>query len=105
MFIIPSCCFGATRLTRAQGSPGGGLSSLFGIGKRTAVKAETGVKVTFADVAGCDEAKVEIMEFVSFLKSPQRFERLGAKIPKVRLRVPGLPYLCPWRGRWRPSAR
>lgn len=35
------------------------------------------------DVAGCEEAKVEIMEFVNFLKNPQQYIELGAKIPKV----------------------
>jgi len=37
----------------------------------------------FRDVAGCEEAKVEIMEFVNFLKHPEKYLELGAKIPKV----------------------
>jgi len=44
--------------------------------------AEKNVKISFNDVAGCDEAKEEILEFVNFLKDPQRYERLGAKIPR-----------------------
>ncbi|KAH3667132.1 hypothetical protein OGAPHI_002781 [Ogataea philodendri] len=44
--------------------------------------AEKSVKIKFDDVAGCDEAKEEIMEFVKFLKSPEKYERLGAKIPR-----------------------
>ncbi len=57
---------------------------MFGFGKSTAkqLNKETGISVTFKDVAGCDEAKVEIMEFVNFLKHPEMYEALGAKIPK-----------------------
>ena len=40
------------------------------------------IKVAFKDVAGCEEAKIEIMEFVNFLKNPQQYVELGAKIPK-----------------------
>ena len=39
----------------------------------------------FRDVAGCEEAKVEIMEFVNFLKHPEKYLELGAKIPKVSI--------------------
>ncbi|KAF8536442.1 peptidase family M41-domain-containing protein [Trichophaea hybrida] len=67
-----------------RASGGGGQSGIFGIGKSRAkmFNQETDIKTKFKDVAGMDEAKVEIMEFVSFLKQPERFERLGAKIPR-----------------------
>ncbi len=50
-----------------------------------------GKKITFGDVAGCDEAKNELKEVIEFLKSPEKFERLGAKIPKgvILLGAPG----------------
>ncbi|KAI4093737.1 MAG: hypothetical protein LQ344_002640 [Seirophora lacunosa] len=72
-------------LSRRGGSGGvGGNSGLFGIGKSRAKKFnhESDVKVKFKDVAGMDEAKAEIMEFVSFLREPGQYSRLGAKIPR-----------------------
>ncbi|KAG0679066.1 Mitochondrial inner membrane m-AAA protease component [Pichia californica] len=73
--------FWSTRkLLSNSGGIGGGL---FG-NKKTFKKfnADENVKITFNDVAGCNEAKEEIMEFVNFLKHPQKYERLGAKIPR-----------------------
>ena len=57
--------------------------SLFGFGKSTArlVEGEK-TRVTFADVAGCDEAKLELKEVIDFLKNPARYKEIGAKIPK-----------------------
>ncbi|KAL0074335.1 peptidase family M41-domain-containing protein [Phycomyces blakesleeanus] len=67
-----------------RGPGGGGQGGIFGIGKSKAkmFNQETDVKVKFKDVAGADEAKEEIMEFVKFLKNPALYERLGATIPK-----------------------
>lgn len=64
--------------------PKGMSGGLFDVGKSKArlYNAETSVKVKFKDVAGCDEAKEEIQEFVDFLKTPQKYQHLGAKIPK-----------------------
>jgi AFG3 family protein len=72
------------RVQGGAGGPGGGMSNIFSVGKSKAklFNQETDIKVKFKDVAGCDEAKEEIMEFVEFLKKPQKYERLGAKIPR-----------------------
>jgi cell division protease FtsH len=68
-----------------RGGFGGGLLS---VGRSKAkLVAETDVKVTFADVAGVDEAKDELHEIVDFLKRPEEFTRLGAHIPRGILLV------------------
>jgi AFG3 family protein len=68
------------------GGPGG---QIFNIGKSKAAlfDAENKVRITFADVAGLEEAKEEVKEIVDFLKTPQKFTKLGGKIPKGALLV------------------
>jgi cell division protease FtsH len=68
---------------------GGGPGGIFNIGKSKATLFDKGtrVNITFADVAGLDEAKVEVMEIVDFLKNPKKYTALGGKIPKGALLV------------------
>ena len=63
------------------GKRGGGMFG--GMSESTAKLIDASeINVAFKDVAGCEEAKIEIMEFVNFLKNPQQYLDLGAKIPK-----------------------
>ncbi|HZF65480.1 MAG TPA: ATP-dependent zinc metalloprotease FtsH, partial [Chitinophagaceae bacterium] len=68
---------------------GGGPGGIFNIGKSRATLFDKGtrVNITFADVAGLDEAKVEVMEIVDFLKNPKKYTALGGKIPKGALLI------------------
>ncbi|XP_074864966.1 mitochondrial inner membrane m-AAA protease component AFG3L1-like isoform X2 [Carettochelys insculpta] len=74
LFILRRGPMGAGRRGR-----GGGL---FSVGETTARILKDDIDVQFRDVAGCEEAKLEIMEFVNFLKNPKQYQDLGAKIPK-----------------------
>ena len=65
---------------------GGGKAMGFGKSKAKLLSEKLG-RVTFDDVAGIDEAKTELEEIVEFLKDPQKFQRLGGKIPKGCLLV------------------
>jgi cell division protease FtsH len=62
---------------------GGGKGGAFSFGKSKArMLDENANPVTFADVAGCDEAKEEVKKVVDFLKDPQKFQKLGGRIPR-----------------------
>ncbi len=67
---------------------GGGKGGAFSFGKSKArMLDENNNQITFADVAGCDEAKEEVKEVVEFLKDPQKFQKLGGRIPRGLLLV------------------
>lgn len=78
-------------MMRKVGGPGGGggPGGIFNIGKSKATLFDKGtrVNINFNDVAGLDEAKVEVMEIVDFLKNPKKYTALGGKIPKGALLV------------------
>ncbi len=68
---------------RRMQSGAGGPKGLFSFGKsRAKLLTEGSTKVTFEDVAGADEAKIELQEIIEFLKDPGKFQRLGGKIPR-----------------------
>ena len=89
-WILPAVIFfglwqwGAKRVMKG-GAGGGGFLSLGKSGAK--VYAETDIKTTFDDVAGQDEAKATLKEIVDFLHNPQKYTRLGAKLPKGALLV------------------
>ncbi|HEX6849602.1 MAG TPA: AAA family ATPase, partial [Chitinophagaceae bacterium] len=93
-FLLPVLLFLAIwillmrKMSGGAGS-GGGPGGIFNIGKSKATLFDKGTKVniTFADVAGLDEAKVEVMEIVDFLKNPKKYTNLGGKIPKGALLI------------------
>ncbi|MEG2157417.1 MAG: ATP-dependent zinc metalloprotease FtsH [Bacteroidaceae bacterium] len=76
-------------MRKMGGGGGGGANGVFSVGKSKARLFENGagLHITFKDVAGQEEAKQEVQEIVSFLKSPQKYTELGGKIPKGALLV------------------
>jgi cell division protease FtsH len=74
---------------RMSGGGGGGAGNIFNVGKSRAqiFDKETTAKIDFKDVAGLEEAKLEIKEIVDFLKKPKKYTELGGKIPKGALLV------------------
>ena len=89
IYILPSVLMiGLFVLMMRKLGGGGGLGGIMGVGKSTAKKhSEKKTGVTFADVAGEDEAKESLVEIVDFLHNPQRYAKIGAKIPKGALLV------------------
>jgi ATP-dependent Zn protease len=87
-WVIPAALFYGVWMFLMRRSGGQGLGGLMSIGKsRAKIFVEKNTKVTFADVAGVDEALNELRETVNFLKDPKRLGRLGARIPKGVLLV------------------
>ena len=86
-WVLPSLIFIALWMFLLRPMMAGG-SGLMSIGRsRAKVFVETDVKVTFADVAGVDEAKLELQEIVAFLRNPAEYGRLGARMPRGILLV------------------
>ncbi|QIL21129.1 ATP-dependent zinc metalloprotease FtsH [Thermomonas sp. HDW16] len=74
-------------MRQMQGGGAGGKGAMSFGRSRAKLLNEDQIKVTFADVAGCDEAKEEVSELVEFLRDPSRFQKLGGKIPRGVLMV------------------
>jgi len=75
-------------IMRQMQGGGGGAKGAMSFGKsRAKLQGEDQIKITFADVAGCDEAKEEVGELVDFLRDPSKFTKLGGKIPRGVLMV------------------
>ena len=71
-----------SRRASGMGGAGGGILGAFGKSKAKLYTSDAQARITFADVAGIDEAKADLAEVVDFLKTPAKYERLGATIPR-----------------------
>lgn len=89
LLILAIWIFMLRRMGGGGAGGGGGANNIFNVGKSKAqiFDKESNVKVDFSDVAGLEEAKVEIREIVDFLKNPKKYTELGGKIPKGALLV------------------
>ena len=84
--LIPFVIFGAMAFFLISKMNGGGNNKAFEFSKSRA-RLEGNIKVHFDDVAGCDEEKQEMAEIIDYLKSPKKFAKMGARIPKGILMV------------------
>ncbi|XP_005915241.1 AFG3-like protein 1 [Haplochromis burtoni] len=82
LLVVGFLLFATRQGPMAGGLGGWGRGGLFGISEFKARIIKNNVSVHFKDVAGCEEAKQDILEFINFLKSPRQYHDLGAKIPK-----------------------
>ncbi len=89
VLIVVFFIFMFRRMGGGSSSGGGGGSNMFNVGKSKAklFDSTSDQRVTFKDVAGLEEAKIEVMEVVDFLKNPSKYKELGGKIPKGALLV------------------
>ena len=89
LMLIGLWVFFFRRMNKSMGGGGSQGGGIFSVGKSQAklFDKENNVKITFKDVAGLEEAKVEVMEIVDFLKNPKKYTNLGGKIPKGALLI------------------
>jgi cell division protease FtsH len=84
--LLPWVLFGVFWIFILRRMQGGGAKGIFSFGKsRAKLSNENKPRITFDDVAGADEAKQELREIIEFLKDPDKFQKLGGKIPKGAL--------------------
>jgi ATP-dependent metalloprotease FtsH len=89
LILVAIWLFIFRRMSGNMGGGGGGAGNIFNVGKSKAIlfDKDTQSKIDFKDVAGLEEAKVEIKEIVDFLKNPKKYTDLGGKIPKGALLI------------------